>query len=170
MNAKQKTYDLKLQKIQNALVKTNACIASGINDIMCLLKDNTESKIPRKTLKASLELSIKKCMDASTLTSGINAYTNKLRRDFLSSNSNLLRGILSDPNIDKGEFLFGENVTKRITEFKTSLNSLKPYNSKNFSRLSKTQRDRKSGYNKSAYSTNKSEGKPKHWKKKGKKN
>jgi len=28
LNAKQKTFDLKLQKIQNALVKSNACLVS----------------------------------------------------------------------------------------------------------------------------------------------
>ena len=44
----------------------------------------------------------------------------------LGTKSNLLRGIAADPDNDKGEYLFGENVTKRISEFKTSIRTLNP--------------------------------------------
>jgi len=38
LSARQKTFDLKLQKIQNAVMKTNACTVSSVNDLMLLLK------------------------------------------------------------------------------------------------------------------------------------
>ena len=128
LNARQKTFDLKLQKIQNALIKSNACIVSCVNDLMKVLKDNNGSEIPRRIVK--MNMAIKKAMDASTLTAGVNAYTNKLRREALGNSSVLLKGIVSDQDNNNGELLFGD-VTKRMVEYKTSLNTLNHRQSKN---------------------------------------
>jgi len=59
-----------------------------------------------------VDIVIREAMDASTLNAGINAYTNKSRREALGNSSTLFRGIIADPDNNKREFLFGDKVTK----------------------------------------------------------
>jgi len=66
-------------------------------------------------------------MRINSLLSPLKVETSKEREkdsDALGNSSILLNGITADPNNNKGEFLFGDNVTKRMAEYKTSLNTL----------------------------------------------
>lgn len=63
-------------------------------------------------------------MDPMKLLSGVSTYANKLRRDFLANSSCNLKPHLTDPESEKGEFFFGENVNKQIAEHKATLRNL----------------------------------------------
>jgi len=84
--------------------------------MMLLLRNNEGTSIAQRVVKAEVETALKHAMDASALTAGVNTYTLKLRRESLGTRLNMLKGITSDPDNDKGDYLFGENVTKRISE------------------------------------------------------
>jgi len=142
LSAKQKSTDLRLQKIQNALVKTTASVIGSVSELMSIDTANND----KKELANKLQASVKKAMDATTLLSGVHTYTNKVRKEFISNSSSSLRGIACNEESTKGKFLFGENVTKQIADYKNSIKTIQPSTSKNFSSSSKYPKGRKNGY------------------------
>ena len=153
LNARQKSIDLKFQKIQTGLVKSTACIIDSVNDWYEYLSKTNESNMELSGLVSS---SVKKALDATTFLSGLHSYTNKMRREFMSQRSTTLKGISSNQEGSKSELLFGENVSKQMSEFKTSMKNVKEDNSsKNFQNRSKSQSGDHKGYNKNRYRKNK---------------
>ena len=126
MATKTKTADLKLQKIQKALTKTSAAIIDNVTITKKFIEQNQERYLSRKCIKEHLETSIKSSLDAITLLASASAYTDEVRRDSIVEKlpydiKNCINA--SDPN-HSSEKLFGDQLTKKISEWKKSMKTV----------------------------------------------
>ena len=126
MATKTKTNDLKFQKIQTALTKTSAALIQNIALTKDFIDNNKEKYISWKLFKNHMGTSIKNSLDAVTLLATASSYTDEVRRDSIADKlpSDIKNCINStEPNYASDK-LFGDQLTKKVSEWKKSMKSV----------------------------------------------
>jgi len=100
-------------------------LISNANELMALgeIKDKFISK---KELKTVIEKNVKATLEATTILAGANSFTNDIHREFITatfsaSMKNCCQNLEVEHDSDK---LFGENFTKKLSEWKASMRSM----------------------------------------------
>ena len=126
MATKTKTNDLKFQKIQTALTKTSAALIQNIAVTKDFIDNNKEKYISRKLFKNHMETSIKNSLDAVTLLATASSYTDEIRRDSIADKlpSDIKNCINSTEPNHASDKLFGDQLTKKVSEWKKSMKSV----------------------------------------------
>ena len=142
MNAQDRNKDLKVQKVQGAVLKGAFAIFEVTNTLINL-KNNKD--ISGKELRLQLSNVIKICIESLTFLGMANLEGDNIRRQYLSK---ILPPKLSPLTKDvstPSEFLLGNNLNDRIGIIETSQKMLQTYsnspyykNSKNFQDFQKT--------------------------------
>ena len=151
MATKTKTNDLKLQKIQTALTKTSAALIQNIALSKDFIDNNKEKYISKKLFKNHLETSIKNSLDAVTLLATASSYTDEVRRDSITEKlSSDIKNCINatEPN-HASEKLFGDQLTKNVSEWKKSMKSVDGRWSnqpRNWKELDRYERNSKNSY------------------------
>jgi len=159
LTARQKSQDLKIQKIQQAMTKTMSCLIRTAADMMDFVEEHKDAKtIPKVEVAKTLSSSMKKNMDAAAIMSGAYNFTNGLRREQMINSCHCLKPLNMEAQPPDGDLLFGEDVIKRLAENKSSLakfiknkhwkndSGYRRPETKNFNRSYKNPKERTSGY------------------------
>jgi len=125
LSARSKTNDLKMQKIQLALHKTNAAMVDNLEHLQQSLS-SFDKNVPKKDVRQLVEHSIVRLTDATKILAGASSYTDEVRRDFMSNTlPQDIKTCINTLDIDHdSDLLFGSNFTKRITDWKTSMKTM----------------------------------------------
>ena len=149
MNEQQRSNDLKVQKLQNSLVKGTIAVAQLTDAILKLHRDkDLTPKGYRKALSGLLGMA----SDSVALLAQTHQMTNDFRRRKITyAFGQNFKGL--DKNVDeKSEWLFGDDISKKVTELKNhqktfqNTNNSSSYSSKNYQRSSKYPRGQGRGY------------------------
>ena len=146
LSEQQRSNDLKIQKIQNTLLKSATAMTTLTEKLLSLHNNKDFSS---KDFRKEMGTIIPNATDVMGLLAHSMRLGNNLRRQKIAcSLETELRGLGKDVD-EKSELLFGDDLSKRIGEVKTNHKALqsssKPH-SKNFSRSLKYPRDLYKGY------------------------
>ena len=151
MNAQDCNKDLKVQKVQGAVLKGLFAICEVTKNLINL-KNNKD--IPGKELKFQLSNIIKICTESLTFLGKENLEGDNIRRQYLSKILPLNLVLLTKDVPTRSEFLFGNNLNDRIGTTETSQKMLQTYshspyykNSKNLQRFPKSAGNQNKGCN-----------------------
>ena len=116
LQANTRQADLKSQQNQSCIVKSATAITSVVDQLINLksTKDLTVQQV-----KMSVSQLIPSCIDAVALLSCANAKIEQIRRNSISATLDKTYQNLAKNVPDESEQLFGDDLTKRITNLKT---------------------------------------------------
>ena len=150
LSENQRSNDLKLQKVQNSLVKSTTDVTTISNQLLALHRNK---ELSSKEIRKELGNVVTSSTDALYMLAHTMKLGDTMRRQRIGQAMDQgLKGIIK--NIDEtSESLFGEDLAKRITDLKANQKAFQQQvKSKNFSRSQKYPRDRyNQGYHNQGY-------------------
>lgn len=114
ISAEARTTDVKMQRVQTALVKGTTCVALVANKILNLVSDKDGEK--KQNIEQELNGIWQTTEDALVCLGAANWELSQRRRDLLKSQISKEYGHLCAQKVPFTDMLFGENVTKQIKD------------------------------------------------------
>ena len=113
LSSKQRSYDVKLQRVQNLLVKSTTGLLRSVDD---LVKAKNDKTITVKTMRKSMNSVIQQNMDALALLANAHRSNEQIRREYLSYTFVPEERALANNVPYDSKLLFGDDISKRLNE------------------------------------------------------
>ena len=113
LSSKQRSYDVKLQRVQNLLVKSTTGLLRSVDD---LVKAKNDKTMTVKTMRKSMNSVIQQNMDALALLANAHRSNEQIRREYLSYTFVPEERALANNVPYDSKLLFGDDISKRLNE------------------------------------------------------